>query len=388
MHATTKSGAFRLGLLLAVISAFASLYVRFAAADRDSGFAVATRSRAPAAEAVAQYENRFASHPQRQSVHSAAAIAVRDGIRGFWYSGTVEGASDTVIATALYSSRDASWGEEQTILTRELTQRHLHRYVRKLGNPVVVRDSRNRIWLFYVSASLGGWSGSAINVVLSDDNGYTWSAPRRLVTSPFFNISTLVKGRPFVFGDGSIGLPVYHEFIGKFGELLRLDPEGRVVAKTRLSWGRHALQPVIVTESPTEAVGFMRYCGKDAGRVLMFSTHDAGKTWSEPVKLALPNPNAAVDAVGLDDHRLLLVFNNRENDRDDLSLAFSPDKGLTWKAVHAFHALAPTPDGARAEQSYPWIVDDQEGRFHLLYTWARQRIRHVEFNSRWVSEQL
>ncbi|MFL6655358.1 MAG: exo-alpha-sialidase, partial [Sulfurifustis sp.] len=323
-----------------------------------------------------------------KSVHSATALAVRDGIRGFWYSGTVEGASDTVIATALYSTKEATWSDEQTVLTRELTQQHLHRYIRKLGNPVVVRDARDRLWLFYVSASVGGWSGSSINVVISDDEGYSWSAPRRLVTSPFFNISTLVKGRPFVFADGSIGLPVYHEFIGKFGEILRLDLEGRVIAKTRLSWGRHALQPVIVTESATEAVGFMRYCGKDAGRVLMISTRDAGKTWSEPVKLTLPNPNAAIDAVALDDHRLLLVFNNRASDRDDLSLAFSPDKGLTWKAVHAFHTLAATPDGRRAEQSYPWIVDDRHGRFHLLYTWARQRIEHVEFNTRWVNEQL
>ena len=43
------------------------------------------------------------------------------------------------------------------------TAQGVNRYIRKLGNPVVTRDAAGRIWLFYVSVSVGGWSGSAIN---------------------------------------------------------------------------------------------------------------------------------------------------------------------------------------------------------------------------------
>ena len=42
------------------------------------------------------------------------------------------------------------------------------------------------------------------------------------MTSPFVNVSTLVRSNPFRYADGSIGLPAYHEFIGKFAELIRI----------------------------------------------------------------------------------------------------------------------------------------------------------------------
>src|SRR5712692_3957064 len=142
-------------------------------------------------------------------------------------------------------------------MTRELAQRQLRRTVRKLGNPVAGRDRAGRLCLFFVSVSVGGWAGSAMNLMVSEDEGETWSPPRRLVASPFFNISPLVKGPPLQFSDGTIGLPVYHEMAGKFGELLRLDAEGHAVRKTRLSWGRSSLQPVILPWSETGAVGFM-----------------------------------------------------------------------------------------------------------------------------------
>src|SRR5262249_39394169 len=144
------------------------------------------------------------------SVHSATAIELSDGtLRAFWYGGTREGASDVAIYTSAYSG--GAWTPESVIVRREQAQRQLQRYLRKLGNPVAGRDPRGRVWLFYVSVSVGGWAGSSINAIVSDDEGKTWSAPRRLITSPFFNISTLVKGPLVQLADGTIALPVYHE---------------------------------------------------------------------------------------------------------------------------------------------------------------------------------
>jgi predicted neuraminidase len=320
-----------------------------------------------------------------QSVHSATAAEISGGrLRAFWYGGSREGAPDVAIYTSVYSPKEGTWSAERAVMTRELAQRQLRRTVRKLGNPVAGRDRAGRLCLFFVSVSVGGWAGSAINLMVSEDEGETWGPPRRLVASPFFNISTLVKGPPLQFADGATGLPVYHEFLGKFGELLRLDALGHVIRKTRLSWGQSSLQPVIVPRSEAEAVGFMRYAGHPPNRILMIRTSDGGAHWSAPAKTALPNPNAAIASVLLADGRLLLAFNNAGENREDLSLAISEDFGDTWRIARRLEGDSGSPGAPVPEYSYPWIMQDRAGDIHLLYTWGRSRIKHVRFNTAWL----
>jgi predicted neuraminidase len=177
---------------------------------------------------------------------------------------------------------------------------------------------------------------------------------------------------------------VYHEFLGKFGELLRVDGEGRVIGKTRLSWGMSSLQPVIVPRSETEAVAFMRYAGDPPARILMIRTSDAGAHWSEPVKTALPNPNSAVAGVLLAGGPLVLAFNNAEENREDLSLAVSRDFGNSWRVARRLEGESLLPRAPVPEYSYPWIMQDRSGDVHILYTWGRSRIKHVVFNRAWL----
>jgi predicted neuraminidase len=377
------------GTLVAIVLAFAGLLLQSAALFPPSGFRVRSQAAAMDADRAPLYAEGYASKATTPSVHSAAAVAVPGGVLAFWYGGTREGASDVAIYAARYDDAGRAWGPEKTVVTRASAQAGLHRFIRKLGNPVVARDARGRIWLYYVSVSVGGWAMSAINAVVSTDEGATWSAPRRLVTSPFLNISTLVKGRPFLYDDGSVGLPAYHEFAGKFGELLRLDGDGNVVGKTRLSHGRYGIQPTVVARSPRDAVAFLRYSGEGPGRILATNTRDGGITWSEPRKLTLPNPNAAIDALALASGELLLVFNNGLQNRNNLSLALSSDDGATWRVVHAFEDAPkgePNVASAAAEFSYPWIAQDGSS-VHLFYTWQRSHIKHVRFDDDWLRQR-
>jgi len=374
----------RVAGLVAVVLAFAGLYARALTAPSAAGFVVA-RAPAEARSSAPRYKAQLLPNSSAQSVHSATAVEIAGGrLRAFWYGGTREGASDVAIYTSVYSPKEASWSPERAVMTRELVQRHLKRSVRKLGNPVVGRDRDGRLCLFFVSVSVGGWAGSAINLMVSEDEGETWGPPRRLVASPFFNISTLVKGPLVQLTDGTIALPVYHEFLGKFGELLRLDGEGRVIGKTRLSWGNSSLQPVIVPHSETEAVGFMRYAGDPPARVLMIRTGDAGEHWTAPIKTALPNPNAAVASVLLAGGPLVLAFNNAEENREELSLALSGDFGNTWRVARNLEGESPPPRAPVAEYSYPWVMQDSSGDVHVLYTWGRSRIKHAVFNRAWL----
>src|SRR5690606_7393355 len=212
-----------------------------------AGFAVAQAALPADSAQVPVYTSRFASSDLDDFVHSSAVAALPDGgLMSVWFAGTREGAADVQIRGARYDAQTGEWGEEMVLATRESTRDGIQKYIRKLGNPVIVMTPDNRLWLFYVSVSLGGWAGSAINATYSDDLGTNWSTPRQLVTSPFLNISTLVRSAPVVHADGSIGLPVYHEFLGKFSEYLYLDRDGQVIDKFRISHGTDNLQPTVV----------------------------------------------------------------------------------------------------------------------------------------------
>ena len=227
-----------------------------------------------------------------------------------------------------------------------------------------------------------------MNVTVSQDEGVTWEPPRRLVASPFFNLSTLVKGTPLLFEDGSIALPAYHELIGVFGELLRINRGGQVIGKSRLSHGTGSLQPVVVARSSTEAIALMRYSGPPPARILSVRTTDGGIQWSQPVKVDLPNPNAAISCIGMENGELLLVFNNSERQRDDLSLAYSANNGVTWRVIHSFEKETSDPGAPQREFSYPYLIRAGNGDFHLLYTWHRRHIKHVRFNEAWLKQKL
>ncbi len=389
---------------------------------------------------TARFESRFASTQHNVTAHAASLVELRDGrIRAFWYAGSREGARDVEIRSAVYDARaergsDAraagAWSPERSVLTRETAQRGVMRYVAKLGNPVAARAADGTLRLFVVTVSLGGWAGSSITALTSRDEGETWDAPRRLVTSPFLNLSTLVKGTPFLYADGTLGLPVYHEFIGKFGEVLRLAPSGAVLDKQRLTHGAHSLQPVVLLQGDTDALALLRHSGSSTPRrVVLASTADAGGHWAEGPQAPLANPDAALSGVVLGDGTLLVALNDIEEDRDVLSLAVSRDGGAHWTRIHdlenqrarrdapfdraayrgvlaklaadsgAAHgdvaavvasAEARSCKGERCgfEFSYPTLIQAGSGDFHLAYTWNGSFIKHVRFNRAWLEQHM
>jgi predicted neuraminidase len=419
--ATRRSAVFVM-LLLAAFAATYKIYALPPAAQ----FQMPTAAK-QSNKALPGMQTSFVSGTQNIHTHAASLVELSDGrIRAFWFAGSREGAPDVEIRSAVFDPANALWGAEQHIANRDDTQRSLLRYVKKLGNPVAHRATDGTLWLFYVTVSLGGWAGSSITAITSADDGASWSSARRLITSPFLNISTLVKGTPFDYDDGSIGLPVYHEFIGKFGELLRISNSGAIIDKARLSSGDTSLQPVVLIKSPQRALALMRDAGASPKRVIATSTVDVGLHWSAPIKTALPNPDAAISGVVLPDGRLLLALNDTEQGRDALSLVISPDGGATWKIAYRLEdqrgratdparyvqvaaELAKTTDvgimnaadyarsaqrnkcdtqGCGFEFSYPYLIQAHNGDFHLVYTWNRSFIKHVRFTQGWLDNQL
>ena len=315
------------------------------------------------------------------SVHGANVIEKLDGgLLATWFGGSREGGKDVVLWGADYSASTHQWTSPRRIVGPAETQAALGRYIKTVGNSVLARGEQGELWLYYVSVSVGGWAGSSLNAMLSHDDGKTWGVPRRLITSPFANISTLNKSAPIHYSDGTIGLPIYHEFIGKFAELLHLDSTGAVLNKIRITHARHSIQPLVLPLDLQHAVALMRDTGPWPGHVLMSRSTDAGQHWSADVKLPLPNPDSAVAGLHRPDGSLLLVFNDTEAGRSSLALAISRDQGESWHTVKHFEQ-----DGeGKGEYSYPYLIRASNGTIHLLYTWNRKRIRHVSFNDSWV----
>lgn len=413
-------------LLALVLVAFGTAFFKASRLPAPAAFAVhpvAAHGGAP------RMQSHFVSSAQNIQTHAVSLVELKDGrIRAFWFAGSREGAADVEIRSAVFNPAQKSWSAERTVARREETQRALWRHVGKLGNPVAGRAADGTLWLYYVTVSFGGWAGSSITAMASTDDGETWGPPRRLVTSPFLNLSTLVKGTPFLYADGTMGLPAYHEFIGKFGELLRFDGSGKLVDEQRLSAAKdHGLQPVLLAENANDALVLMRHSGDAHRKVVGVSTHDAGRHWSPPEKLALPNSDAALSAVALSDGRLLAALDDQEQGRDRLVLAVSADGGSTWKNIYrvdsapdgeldeahysrAVKELAKSSDpravldadpyaesarrqmcagqACRFEFSYPCLIRAQNGDFHLAYTWNRSFIKHLVFNHAWLERQM
>ncbi len=334
-------------------------------------------------EAEAVWEERVIDPGGRAMAHSASLIKLADGgVRVFWYGGSREGARDVAIYTADLQPNQRSWSPARAIINRTELSKQLGRYIKKLGNPVGFVDAEGRVWLFFVSVSLGGWSGSAINVMVSRDDGETFGRVKRLISSPVFNVSTLVRGRPFQMQDGSILLPVYHEFVGKFAELLRLDSDGTVLGKKRLSTGRDHIQPILVTLDAQTSHVFLRDAGTENRRIHYVSTSDAGSSFTSPEPSNLPNSDSAIDAIQLAGNAILMVYNNSETARNILSLAISERGPAEWYWIHDLEG--PDANGG-GRFSYPSIVQDSGGRIHVVYTYNRQYIKHVTFNDAWLA---
>ncbi|HEX9189024.1 MAG TPA: sialidase family protein [Vicinamibacteria bacterium] len=419
--------------------AFAAGFTRSLHRPSPPSFRVATsapqaegrRPSAPGERRPARPRSRFASKTHDVTAHAASLVELGDGrLRAFWFSGADEGTSDVRILTAVFDPLRDAWTEARTVVEAGGLGRGLFRHVGKLGNPAAIRTSDGTLWLFVVTVPFGGWANSAVTGLRSADDGETWGMPRRLVATPLFNRSTMVRGAPFEYGDGTLGLPAYQSLLRGFAEVLRVDASGAVVDKQRLSTPGQGSQPSVMVTGESDAVALLRPSGQPPPRRAMLSrTRDAGEQWTPPAPVALRSPDAALEGLALPGGRLLAVLNDTDLERDALSLVVSDDDGWSWRTVErledqgADRALSPD-DGryartvealARAtdatvadaspyvrssrrfmcwderchfEFSYPSLVRARGGEIHLLYTWNRAYIKHVRFDPAWLDERL
>ncbi|HAA88868.1 MAG TPA: sialidase, partial [Verrucomicrobiales bacterium] len=100
-----------------------------------------------------------------------------------------------------------------------------------------------------------------------------------------------------------------------------------------------------------------------------------GKTWTPMKESNLPNPNAGTDAVTLSNGTQLIVYNHTKrigrfpSGRNMLNIAISND-GKDWEPVM-------TLEKSKGEYSYPAVIQTNDSKIHITYTYRRISIKHV-----------
>lgn len=190
------------------------------------------------------------------------------------------------------------------------------------------------------------------------------------------------KNKPLALPDRRLLLPLYHEFVEKYGYtcVMRQERDQLLEQQCARIPGRDHLQPALV-ELPDGRIGaYLRNAKRD--KVLFTELNKSLDQWSNPVSINLANPSAAVDVARASKNEILMVYNPSSVDRSILSVAASRD-GLHFTRIRD---LEYAPGNGRF--AYPTIIPDSRGRFHVVYTYNRTAIKHVVFDRTWLGLPL
>lgn len=301
----------------------------------------------------------FQAAPFREC-HAATIEESRSGLVAAWFAGDAEGAKNV----GIWLSRmiDDVWTKPREIARSSDVPS---------WNPVLFQPKSGPLMLFYKAGpNPRQWWGM---VTTSNDGGLTWSNPERLPKG----ILGPIKNRPHQLEDGDILCPSSDESDGWKVHFERTSDLGKTWTRSApVNDGKsiEAIQPSLLRLGPKRiaAIGRTRQ-----NRLFSIQSEDDGKTWGPMRLLDVPNPNSGTDAITLRDGRHLLSYNPTivpagkwTGDRSPLAIALSKD-GLNWMKVRDLE----TEKGQ--ELSYPSMIQARDGRIHIVYTWKRQRIRHV-----------
>lgn len=122
--------------------------------------------------------------------------------------------------------------------------------------------------------------------------------------------------------------------------------------------------------------------GGTKGWIWRSTSTDGGWSWSTAQPTSIPNPNAGIDLIRLQNGHLVLAFNYSTTGRAPLNVALSMDEGETWSWLRTI--VERNEATGDPEYSYPTLLQTRDGLIHLVYTHERVEIRHVAFHETWL----
>eukprot|EP00899_Mesostigma_viride_P015341 jgi/Mesvir1/23808/Mv10621-RA.1 len=263
--------------------------------------------------------------------------------------------------------------------------------------PVLHRDEKGYVWLFYsesrncqFNTSPPRWMpGGDILVTMWGHGGDFWKPPRVILPEDAGGrIPKVIANRMIVLGTGEWVLPFWREkhedsstcpaegIDGSAGVLVSEDSgwtwEARGNVKLPTTW---LIENTVVEASRNGHL--LMFFRSQTGYIYSAKSTSQGRDWSIPEPTSLPNPDAKVHALRLDDGSLAMAFNNHaklkgkhRRCRSNLDIALSPNDGRSWTKILR---LEGTQD-AGLRNHYPTMVQ----RDCTLFV-AYSRFYHEEF---------
>lgn len=299
------------------------------------------------------FGNEGGAQAPTPACHASTVVEAPDGsLLTAWFGGTAEKDPDVGIWLARFA--DGRWNAASRVAK---TSQIAH------WNPVLFRDPKRGLFLFFkVGVDVPKWS----TYWMASQDGATWSEPKELVPGDVGGRGP-VKNKAIILSDGAWLAPASteHKAWKPFAD--RSEDGGLTWTRTADFMDKGGIQPTFWESSPGQVHALMR---TTKCWIYRSDSQDGGRTWTKAEKTTLPNNNSGIDALRLDDGRVLLVYNPVGLDwgpRTPLSLAVSEDNGASWTNITHL-------ENEKGEYSYPSIVRTAKG-VAIVYTWKRERVR-------------
>ncbi len=316
---------------------------------------------------VDEFLYKNASFPE---CHSATIAETDSGdLVATYFGGTKERNPDVAIWVSRKPKGSSSWTPPQMVADGVFSDT-----LRKAcWNPVIYQVPGGELQIYFkIGEDVAQWTGW---IVRSSDGGKTWTK-REPLQEGFLGP---VKNKP-ILSDGRLIAPTSIENDGWRLYFEYSDDMGKTWKRTDFVEADSsvlAIQPSIMKLKSGRLAALARTRSEHIG---ITYSEDNGLTWSKLRLIDTPNNNSGLDAITLKNGTQVLICNekpiphgikNGKGLRTPLSLMISQD-GETW------HHWITLEDSPVSQYSYPSIIQTSDGHIHCIYTWRRQRIKHVE----------
>lgn len=335
-------------------------------------------------------ESKLDHLPTTES-HAINLVETDQGLNAVWYGGSSEAEPDVSLYWSSFDDQNARWATPRKILTAAQVSQQTHKMTRLIGNASAVYH-QNKVYVFFVSVGAGGWAASALNVIVSADEGQTWSKVRRLITSPILNVSTLVRAPVQVLADGNLWIPAYFEGHVAYPLMIKISPDLTVLGIEKLTRNSpRAIQSSLLQTLNSQIV-LSRTMNKQKPEMVLSERSIDTETIHTHQLPHIKNSDSALSAAWLNSNQAMVVYNHTDLGRASIDLALSDDTALNWQHVlqiayekegrFGYPALLCRPLKAKGSSNHPERVCD------LLFTVKRTYFQHIRFNEAGLKQRM
>jgi len=359
---------------------------------------------------------------EASSNHCNFLEKIPGGMAVAWFSGYREGWDKTAIVMARRADNSTQWSDPALVSEQEGFSAQ---------NPILYADTNASVlYAFHTRQPKGNSDQGLLDsdpvpsqerlgvmwLSRSTDWGRTWAAAELWEGE----LGTWGRNRLLRGLDSSWMLPLYNESLKPLGHsyehslMLRKAPGAPVQPVTSWTEGSvgqnssYLVQPSVIRleEGKPHLRAFFR--DRRAMWIYTATSDDDGRQWSDVQATSLPNNNVGIQATVLQSGAVAIVFNNMQgqtkgNLRNILAIALSDDQGKTFAACrilenhpatalhddvgHSMSRLGGVGPTSCNCYSYPTIVQTDDGKVHVGYTYQRRTIKITTVNESWIRDE-